>query len=91
MDKRRFNAYRRRLIAVKKARRAYVEAEIEHIRFRENGSTGELPKRMEAQLRRFIDEHLTLIELTVLKFVNEQSPRVEGDHYDGDGCLPDGK
>jgi len=87
MDKRRFNAYRRRLIAVNKARQAYLEAEMEHLRFRESGSTGKLPKRIEAKLRKFIGEHLSLIEITNLKVINARLPHTPGDHYEGDGCV----
>lgn len=87
MDKRTFEAYRRRLLVLKEARRTYVEAEIEHLRFRANGSKGKLPKALEAKLRKFMDLHIMLIESTNLKVVNERLPLVEGDHYEGDGCV----
>jgi hypothetical protein len=87
MDKRRFNAYLRRLRAVRKASQAYIDAEIEHLRFRDKGSKGDLPKRVEAKLRKFMDQHLTLIAITNLKVVDQGKPHVKGDHYPGDGCL----
>jgi len=87
MDKRRFNAYRRRLVAVKEARQAYIDAEIEHLRFRLNDSEGKLPKKLEEQLRDFVYEGLLKIEIKNLTTVNKLLPHVKGDHYDGDGCL----
>jgi hypothetical protein len=91
MDKRRFNAYRRRIIALKEARQAYIEAEIEHLRFRENGSDGKLPKHLEARLRQFIYASMQQIEIANLRVMNKRMPHVEGDHYDGDGCLSNEK
>jgi hypothetical protein len=87
MDKRRFNAYRRRILALKEARQAYIEAEIEHLRFRENGGEGKLPKHLEARLRQFIYSHIVQIEIANLGVMNKRLPHVEGDHYDGDGCV----
>jgi hypothetical protein len=87
LDKRRFEAYRRRLVAAKKARRAYVDAEIEHLRFRALGSKGALPKKLEAKLRTFMEQHLLLCESTNLKVMNERLPHDENDHYEGDGCI----
>jgi hypothetical protein len=87
MDKRRFNAYRRRVIALKKARQAYIDAEVEHLRFRVYGSNGEFPGRSEKGFRDAIYRACLKIEIANLKSVNKKLPHVEGDHYDGDGCV----
>jgi len=70
MDKRRFEAYRRRLVAVKEARQVYIDAEIEHLKFRLYGSKGKFSKRIEKQLRNFIYERIQKIEIGNLKTVD---------------------
>jgi hypothetical protein len=87
MDKRRFNAYRRRLIALKKARQAYIDAEVEHLRFRKFGSDGKFPGRTEQSFRDAIYRACLKVEIANLKAVNATLPHVDGDHYDGDGCV----
>jgi len=87
MDKRWFNAYRRRLTALVKARKAYIEAEIEHLRFRRYGSNGDFPGRSEKSFRDATSRALFKVEMANLKAVNKDLPHVKGDHYDGDGCV----
>jgi len=72
MDKRRFNAYRRRLVALKEARQAYIDAEVEHLRFRVYGSEGKFPGRSEKSFRDAIYRACLRVEIANLKAVNKQ-------------------
>ncbi len=72
MDKRRFNAYKRRLVALTAAREAYIEAEIEHLRFRKYGTTGSFPGRSEKSFRDATYRALLKLEIANLKAVNKQ-------------------
>lgn len=87
MDKRRFNAYRRRLTTLVKARQAYIDAEVEHLRFRVHGSKGTFAGREEKSLRDAIYRACMKVEMANLKDANKKLPRVKGDHYEGDGCV----
>lgn len=87
MDKRWVNAYRRRLVALKKARQAYIDAEVEHLRFRVHGSKGKFPGRSEKSFRDVIYRACMKVESVNLRTANKDLPHVEGDHYEGDGCL----
>jgi len=87
MDKRWFNAYRRRLTALVKARKAYIDAEVEHLRFRVHGSKGRFTGRSEKSLRDALNRACMKVELANLKDANKNLPHVKGDHYDGDGCV----
>lgn len=89
MDKRKFEAHRRRIIALRKARETYIDAEIEHLRFRELGSTGKLPKKVETKLREYVQRMIQQIEIENLTVMNRRLPHMKGDHYEGDGCVRD--
>jgi hypothetical protein len=89
LDKRHFDAYKRRLIALREARSAYIEAEIEHLTFRDKarGVKRAMSKKAQTKLRNSINSRCLLIEIDNLALMNQRLPGGIGDHHKGDGCV----